>query len=105
MTILNFEFGQFRLSNVISGLFNCIQYLKLTWQRDSPEKQNDEYDIWKRGREIDDLSRALDPFDETQTDDDPRGQQTQGQMPTHGAHGVDAGRFVKHHAEVVFFGS
>ena len=44
-----------------------------TFEQGSPDKKNDQYDVWEGGGEVDNSARALDALDETTEDDDPRG--------------------------------
>ena len=72
--------------------------LKLTVQCDGSEEEDDENEVGEGGGEIDDLSGALDSLDETSEDDEPSGQEGQGQMPLDGAHLLDPGRLGQHAA-------
>ena len=78
--------------------------MNLTRQCNGPDKEDQQDCVGKRGREVDDLARALDPLDETAEDDDPRRQQTQGQLPLDWAHLLKTAGFVQHLLGQIFGG-
>jgi hypothetical protein len=62
----------------------------VTWQRDGPDGEYDEDDVGEDGREVDHLSGALDALEQAAEDQEPSGQQAEGQVPLDGADGADA---------------
>ena len=79
--------------------------MNLTRQCNGPDEKDQQDCVGKRGREVDDLARALDPLDEAQTDHDPCPQEAEGQVPLDLAHLLQAGGLLQHGVGEVLLGS
>jgi len=71
-------------------------------QGDAPDKQDGEDDVREDGREVDHLATPLDAAPHAEVDEDPDGQQGDGQLPHQAARRVDSGGKLQHATPVLW---